>query len=112
MSRNHVVFLKQDESPSTIRYAVSSPDLKSDQSLGTLVIDTDNAQFTFTASGALATVLFIPPEVWDLPEQEQEILIKQQYRSSEHGGLSRLIAKTARRLMRDRTFPSEASGVT
>jgi hypothetical protein len=112
VSRVHVVFRKLEESGNLIVYRVESPDFDHEELIGELRIDRTERQYEFVTLGALLGKAVIPPAVFDLPENQQSLVIQRDYPDCSYGGWTSRIARMSNRLLDMGEFPNEVFGVT
>lgn len=115
MSRVHVHMVRQPDDGERVNYLVFSGDFSADrqeQIVGRVLIEPNGKEYSFFPLGLLGDKDVIPPQVWDLPKELQELSLSGEFRNHEYGALTSRIARMTKRLLKDGRYPSEAYGTT
>lgn len=112
MSRIHIAFIKQKSAENSIVYRVESSDFGTNIFIGEIFIDPIKHGYQFIPMGVLEGKAVIPPHVFELPEIEQDAVIKREYPGAGYGGWTSRIARMVSRLQEEGKFPDEFFGVT
>ncbi|MDH5218373.1 MAG: hypothetical protein OEX19_11790 [Gammaproteobacteria bacterium] len=112
MSRIHICFVKQENNNNLIRYSVESHDFGANAVIGEILIEPDTGKYQFIPKGIFDGKLIIPPEIFNLPENEQKRRIESDYLNFEYAGYSSRIAKMVNRILEKSEYPDKFYGVT
>lgn len=117
MSRVHIEFRKQDDQPDPNRvdYLVESPDFSSTgrpQVIARVSLHLDSKSYTFQSCGELAKHDVVPPQLYELPDEQRDTELRERYSGYGYGGWTSRIAKIARRLLDGNELPENVRGAT
>ncbi len=112
MSRIHVVFTNREHKDHMVVYQVHSPDFSDGPLIGEIRFDIAAKRYEFMPMGALQGQRVIPPQVFELPEDQREEIIRNEFSGYAYGGWTSRIARMASRLLDNGEFPAELYGAT
>ncbi len=112
MSRIHILFSKKENKNKFVCYAVESQDFGAETIIGEILIEPDTGEYRFIPMGVFDQKVIIPPEIFNLPDNERNRCIESDYPNFDYAGYSSRIAKMVDKMIENEEYPNKFYGVT